>query len=58
MGARNGPLVTGRLAPRKNVADIFVDHAQQDSGFFVSVYRDTKKPLAADDGYPIKRSEI
>lgn len=39
--------------PMKNIADIFVDHVQQDSGFFVSVFRDTKKPVAADDAYAL-----
>lgn len=39
--------------PMGNIADIFVDHVQQDSGFFVSVFRDTKKPVSADDEYAL-----
>jgi uncharacterized protein YyaL (SSP411 family) len=37
--------------PMRNIADIFVDHIQQDSGFFVSIIRDTKQPVAADNEY-------
>lgn len=31
-----------------NIADIFIKHIQQPSGFFVSVYRDTKQPPESD----------
>ena len=37
--------------PMTAIADIFVDHVQQDSGYFVSIYRATKKPVASSDAY-------
>jgi len=37
--------------PMSGIADIFVNHVQQESGFFVSVYRATKKPVASNDAY-------
>jgi hypothetical protein len=40
------PAWTG--APLRRIADIFTQHVQQESGFFVSIERATKKPPASD----------
>lgn len=37
----------------KPIADIFVDYVQQESGYFVSILRDTKKPVPSDDPYAV-----
>jgi uncharacterized protein YyaL (SSP411 family) len=35
----------------KPIADIFVDYVQQENGYFVSILRDTKKPVPSNDPY-------
>lgn len=37
----------------KPIADIFADHVQQPTGYFVSILRDTKKPLPGEDSYAV-----
>lgn len=37
----------------KPIADIFVDHIQQDSGYFVGIYRDSKKTVCSDNEYSL-----
>lgn len=39
-----------------NIADIFVSHIQQPSGFFASVYRDTKQPPESDEYRTLHRA--
>jgi hypothetical protein len=41
------------VAYMKPIADIFADHVQQDSGYYVSILRDTKKPVPSNDPYAV-----